>query len=123
MNSGIFAYAPADVLHYNIQGSGSRHLLFLHGFAASLHSWDDLIPLFPPNEFTLHRLDLKGHGGSSKRGRGDYSARHNSLIVAAYIRSRCIGPVTVIGHSYGGVVALFAALEQAGAVSALILIG
>lgn len=122
MNSGTFTFAPGDVLHYRTYGNGSRQLLCLHGFAASLHTWDDLIPLFPPAEFTIHRLDLKGHGSSSKLGHGDYSARHNARIVAAYIRSRDIGPVTIIGHSYGGMVALLTALEHA-QVAALVLIG
>jgi len=122
VNSGAFTFAPGDVLNYRTCGSGNRHLVFLHGFAASLHTWDDLIPFFPPAEFTLHRLDLKGHGGSSKPGQGDYSARHNARIVAAYIRSRKIGPVSIIGHSYGGVVALFTALDHADCAS-LVLIG
>lgn len=122
MTSGSFAFGPDDFLHYRVHGSGSRHLLFLHGFAASLQSWDDLIPLFPDDEFTLHRLDLKGHGGSCKRARGDYSASHNARMVTAYVRSRTTGPVTIIAHSYGGVVALLAAMEQT-QISGLILIG
>jgi pimeloyl-ACP methyl ester carboxylesterase len=43
-------------------------------------------------------------------------------MVADYIHSRAIGSVTLIGHSYGGSVALLAAQEQA-LVSDLILIG
>jgi pimeloyl-ACP methyl ester carboxylesterase len=103
-------------------GSGARTILLLHGFAASLHTWDDLAPLFPPTEFTLHLLDLKGHGSSAKPAAGDYSTIHNARLITAYIRSRGLHDVVVVGHSYGGVVGLLTAMECPN-VTRLILIG
>jgi len=118
----LFVHAPGEYLRYRVVGQGPHHIVLLHGFAASLHTWDDLAPLFPATEFTLHLLDLAGHGHSSKLPNGDYSALHNARITTAYIRSRQLTDVTLMGHSFGGAVALFTALgcPEAGR---LILIG
>ncbi|KAB0666057.1 alpha/beta hydrolase [Oryzomonas japonica] len=108
---GCFHPFSGDRIHYRVVGSGRHHILFLHGFAASLHTWDDLVPFFPAGEYTLHLLDLKGHGGSLKQCRGDYSTQHNAHIVSAYIRSRDLSGVSVVGHSFGGLVGMSAALD------------
>jgi pimeloyl-ACP methyl ester carboxylesterase len=110
-DEGYFYPSAGDSIHYRVTGSGRRHILLLHGFAASLHTWDDLVPFFPANEYTLHLIDMKGHGRSLKQCRGDYSALHNAHIVNAYIHSRGLGEVIVIGHSFGGLVGISAALE------------
>jgi pimeloyl-ACP methyl ester carboxylesterase len=108
---GYFHPFSGDSIHYRVVGSGRHHILFLHGFAASQHTWDDLVPFFPVNEYTLHLLDLKGHGGSSKQSRGDYSALHNAHLVSAYIHSSGLADVSVVGHSFGGLVGMSAALD------------
>jgi len=121
-NTSTFVHSPGEYLHYQVKGNGPHKVVLLHGFAASLHTWDDLIPLFPPNKFTLHLLDLKGHGGSSKAATGDYSALHNARIITAYIRTYGLIDVTIIGHSFGGLVGLLSAIDTP-AVTRLILIG
>ncbi len=116
-----FVHSPGEHLHYRVMGTGPCPVILLHGFAASLHTWDDLAPLFSPEEYTLHLLDLKGHGGSSRLP-GDYSALHNARIIAAYIRSHGLTDIILIGHSFGGAVALLTALDCPD-VRRLILIG
>jgi pimeloyl-ACP methyl ester carboxylesterase len=118
----LFVYSPGEYLHYRVVGNGPRAVVLLHGFAATLRTWDDLVPLIPAEEYTLHLMDLKGHGGSSKLPGGDYSAPHNARIISEYIRSRQLTDVTLIGHSFGGTVALLAALDCP-EIGRLILIG
>jgi pimeloyl-ACP methyl ester carboxylesterase len=108
---GYFKYSPAETIHWQEIGTGRRQIVFLHGFAASLHTWDDLATCFSPHDYTLHLLDLKGHGRSSKPSGGDYSARHNARIVTAYIRSRSLNDVLLVGHSFGGLVGLLTSQE------------
>jgi len=119
---GYFRYSSDDRVRYHVTGRGGRHILFLHGFGASLHTWDDLVPFFPENEYTLHLMDLKGHRDSVKQCRGDYSALHNARIVGAYIRSLGLDDMTLVGHSFGGLVGMCAALECP-QISRLVLIG
>ena len=107
---GYFHFSSDDRIYCRTIGSGRRHILFLHGFAASFHTWDGLVPFFPAGEYTLHLLDLKGHGRSVKQCRGDYSALHNARIASAYILSLGVNEVDVIGHSFGGLVGMSAAL-------------
>lgn len=118
---GYFRFSPNDRIHCRVTGSGRRHILLLHGFAASHHTWDEIVPLFPVDEYTLHLVDLKGHGLSVEQCRGDYSALHNARIVDAYIRSLGVDEVGLVGHSFGGVVGMLAALECPG-ISRLVLI-
>ena len=117
-----FVHSPGEYLQYLVAGNGPRSMVLLHGFAATRHTWDDLAPFFPAEEFTLHQMDLLGHGGSSRQPGGDYSALHNARIITAYIRSRRLTDVTLIGHSFGGAVALLTALDCPD-VTRLILIG
>jgi pimeloyl-ACP methyl ester carboxylesterase len=117
-----FAFSAGDIVRYRTVGHGPRQILFLHGFAASLHTWDDLLPFFPAERFTLHLLDLKGHGGSSRPLGGDYSPLRNAEIATAFIRSRPLPRVTLIGHSLGGAIALLTAL-MAPEVERLVMIG
>lgn len=118
----LFVHAPGEYLHFRVVGNGPQSVVLLHGFAATMHTWDDLAPLFAPEEFTLHLLDLKGHGGSTIRGEGDYSPLRNARIIAAYIRSRALEDITLIGHSFGGTVALLTAIDCP-EITRLILIG
>ena len=45
-------------------GSGTPVIL-VHGIAASLHDWDDLIPELAKNGHASYALDLLGHGERS----------------------------------------------------------
>ena len=122
VKEGYFDFSSDDRIYCRTIGSGQRHLLFLHGFAASFHTWDGLVPFFPAGEYTLHLLDLKGHGRSVEHCRGDYSALHNADIVNAYILSLGVDEVDLVGHSFGGLVGMSAALACP-RLSRLVLIG
>ena len=47
------------------QGTGTP-VVMIHGIAASLHDWDDLIPALSKNGYASYALDLLGHGDSPK---------------------------------------------------------
>ena len=46
-------------------GEGTPVIL-IHGIAASLHDWDDLIPELSQSGYSCYALDLLGHGDSPK---------------------------------------------------------
>ena len=57
-----FEYAPGVSINYEKLGDGPASAIFLHGFGASLDSWNDIKPLLPREGFTHWFIDLKGFG-------------------------------------------------------------
>lgn len=122
-----FAYGPGVDISYRIVGHGPVPVVFIHGFAAALTTWDDIAPLFPPERFTLHLIDLKGFGFSSKPRTGSYAVEEQAGVTAAYLKDRGLSQVVLAGHSLGGAIALLVTLQardrgDTGLVSRLILI-
>jgi pimeloyl-ACP methyl ester carboxylesterase len=69
--------------------------------------WGPLFPLFAPH-FTVCAMDRRGHGESEAGS--DYSLRKEFEDVVTVVNA-LTGPVSVLGHSYGGVCALEAAFR------------
>jgi pimeloyl-ACP methyl ester carboxylesterase len=82
----------------------------------------------PPlsGEHRVIALDLKGFGLSDKPLDACYSVRDQSAIVAAFIGEKNLTELTLVGHSFGGAVALLTCLGMEegneAAVSGMILI-
>lgn len=93
-------------LHCEIRGNGETPLLFLHGFAASSATWEEIEPHFPHDRYTLYLLDLKGCGRSAKPRDGAYSPGDQARLVLDLIEGLGIRRVTLVGHSLGGGIAL-----------------
>lgn len=100
-----------EILRYRVYGSGPEKLVLLHGLAARSETWTDLVPLFPPDRYTLYLLDLLGSGASSKPGKADYSIRAHSRRLLDFIEREALAEVTLVGHSLGGAIVLLAAIE------------
>jgi pimeloyl-ACP methyl ester carboxylesterase len=96
-------------------GSGEP-LVLVHGTSADHRRWAKVLPALE-ERFTVFNVDRRGRGGS---GDGpDYAIEREFEDVTAVVES--IGePVTLVGHSYGGICALEAALRTS-AVQCLIL--
>lgn len=106
---------PIDI-NYEEVGSGERSVLFLHGFASSIRNWDDLRDELDLGDFELLFLDLKGFGLSARPRDDSYWVLNQAKIVRAFIEAQGVESVVLVGHSYGGAVALMttALLEDAG---------
>ena len=88
------------------QGSGTPVIL-VHGLAASLHDWDELIPELTKNGYASYALDLLGHGESPKLNSRAYQMEWMFEHFLYWMRSlRLTEPAIVIGHSLGGHIAL-----------------
>ena len=127
MTSQTFHYAPGVAINYRVQGRGPTRVVFLHGFAAALTTWDDLRGFFPADRFTLYLLDLKGFGFSTKPHDGRYRPEDQAQVVAAFLEAERLGQVVLVGHSLGGGIALLVLLRamaagQSGRIGRLVLI-
>lgn len=108
--------------HYISQGAGAP-VIFIHGLAASLYDWKDLMPEMASNGFTGYALDLLGHGGSHKPARfEDYRIdkvfAHFDFWLDSLKRPE---PLVLVGHSLGGFLAMEYALRYPERVRALVL--
>jgi len=112
VESKYFNYRNSIRIHYQAGGSGLSALVFLHGFAASHTTWDDIVRYFPADRFRIFLLDLKGFGLSAKPRDGAYSIEEQADMVRAFIREQGVSSVTLIGHSLGGGVALRTCLQM-----------
>lgn len=92
--------------NYVQQGEGAPVVL-IHGIAASLHDWDDLIPELSRSGYACYALDLLGHGDSPKLDLRSYRMEWLFEHFLNWITSlRLTEPATLIGHSLGGYLAL-----------------
>jgi pimeloyl-ACP methyl ester carboxylesterase len=78
-------------------------IVFLHGFAASMHWWTPMVERLG-HDFRLIRIDLLGHGGSEKPD-GGYTIEHQARQVAAALSKLGVKHAVIAGHSMGGLVA------------------
>lgn len=100
---------PPVKLYYEVQGEGSP-ILLIHGFGANLYTYHDLVlPL--SREHQLFLLDLKGFGKSPKPAGQKYSVEDQVSLVIQFILQNDLTDLTIVGHSYGGGVALVTALR------------
>lgn len=114
----------AGAFHLEELGEGHPPLVLLHGFGASNFSWR----LWAPALKERHRLllvELKGFGrGSIQRSRG-FGPDEQSRELQGALREWGVSNPVLVGHSFGGGVALMTALalQEAGApATALVLV-
>lgn len=81
-------------------------LLLVHGTTADHRRWAGILPHFEPH-FTVYAMDRRGRGGS--RDAAAYHILREAEDVAAVVE-RIDEPVSLLGHSYGAICSLEAAL-------------
>jgi len=112
-------------LHYEVLGDG-KPVVLIHGFAANTYTWRYLAPALAKTH-KVYLLDLKGFGESPKPDDGAYSVYDQAHLVIDLIQEQNLKQLTIIGHSFGGGVALVSALyltgTTPGVLDKLVLIG
>jgi pimeloyl-ACP methyl ester carboxylesterase len=126
MNRHTFTFDADVKLSYEIHGQGTQNLVMLHGFGASAETWRDVQTALSKNN-RLYLIDLKGFGLSSKPKDKKYSFADQADVLVRFLLMEDLRNVILVGHSYGGGVALMAYLKlrqqsQADRVSGMILI-
>jgi pimeloyl-ACP methyl ester carboxylesterase len=93
------------IISFSTKGKGPP-LLFVHGTTADHNSWTALAPRFE-QYFTVYAMDRRGRGESGDSH--DYSLMREAEDIVAVIES-FNEPVNLVGHSYGGLCSMEAAL-------------
>lgn len=108
-----------DRVAYRDEGAGEV-LLLIHGVGGSSQNWRELVPLLS-TKYRVIAPDLLGHGESDKP-RGDYSLGAFAVWLRDFLNALGISKVTIVGHSFGGGVALQFAHQHKEYVRRLVLV-
>src|SRR5277367_5501594 len=96
-------------LHWVELGQGAP-LVLLHGLCDSHRTWSKVAPLLARHRRVL-MLDLAGHG-LSERPDASYALEWHARMVGAWLEALGLESVDLVGHSYGGGVALWMMLLE-----------
>lgn len=94
-------------------------LVFLHGVGGGHHVWDRQLPYFAARGYPSHAWDQPGYGESPMVA--PYDLEQVSAALTRLIESLSDGPVVLVGHSMGGLVAQETYARQPHLVKALAL--
>ena len=91
-------------IRYITEGSSDRNLLLIHGLGASAERWEGVIPQFA-KDYRVIVPDLIGFGLSDKP-MIDYTTDYLSEFVSKFLAKIDVGPISIIGSSLGGQIAV-----------------
>ena len=109
-------------LHY--RDSGNKNLptlVFLHGFGASLHTWEAWSSELE-KDYRVIRMDLPGFGLSGINETNDFSDAHDIAVILGLLNALGVEKATFIGNSLGGKLAWHIAVAHPDRVEKLVLI-
>jgi pimeloyl-ACP methyl ester carboxylesterase len=103
------------------KGSGPT-IIMLHGIATSSVSWDRMVP-YLQNNFKCVTIDLLGFGDSPKPDWYSYTPdEHIKNIHHTIKKLKVKGPIIIVGHSMGSLLALHYANKYPNKIKALIML-
>jgi len=102
-------------------GEEGAPIVLLHGYATSLHWFEQLAPLLNARHRVIS-VDLIGHGGSEKPKSG-FTIEEQATAVAEALSMLDVEAATVVGHSMGGYVAAELANQASDLVNRVAVLG
>lgn len=109
-------------IRYVESGAGTP-VLFLHGFPDFSYSWRHQFPALSRMGFRCIAPDLRGYNETDKPPRVvDYRLPELVADIAAFIRNTVAGPISVVGHDWGGIIAWRLAMHHDDLVKKLVII-
>jgi pimeloyl-ACP methyl ester carboxylesterase len=115
-----FAEIKGVRMRYLVAGPGSPVVL-LHGLGGAASNWIELAPLLARTRRVL-APELPGHGGSSPLAAAP-NLNPFADRVAGVLEREGVAEATLVGHSFGGSVALRLAMRHPGLIRSLVLAG
>ncbi|MBU3607357.1 alpha/beta fold hydrolase [Polynucleobacter nymphae] len=119
------AYVTALGVNLHFQDSGPSKnpipILFLHGFGASLQTWDSWAQALS-EDYRVISVDLPGFGLTGEDPSGIYTDQRSVEVLEAFLKELKIPKVVLVGNSMGGKLAWQFTARYPNQVSKLVLI-
>jgi alpha-beta hydrolase superfamily lysophospholipase len=110
METSFIQSQDATKLRIGKSGDASRHVLLIHGLAEHMGRYEHVVDALNSAGWSVTAVELRGHGESEgKRGHVDRWEQYLEDVRAA--AATIDGPVVLLGHSMGGLVALDLAID------------
>ena len=103
----------APVKLYTVERGEGPTVLLIHGFGTNTFTWRHITPGLAMDHRVI-AVDLKGFGQSDKPFDERYSVYDQAELLVQLIEEKDLRDLTLVGHSYGGGIALLLALEADG---------
>lgn len=112
---------PLTVRYVELNPTGARTLVFVHGLGSHLKFWRYQLDTFAQQGFRVLAVDLPGFGKSDKPASFPYTTDSFADVVLALLDELKLGRVVLVGHSMGGQTSLSFAIRHPERVDALVL--
>ncbi len=109
-----------EIAYIDEGGSNAEVLLLVHGMGSGIPVWRKNIPELK-KQYRCIALDLPGHGYSTK-GDFPYNMDFYTGVLFSFIQKLSLPPLTLVGHSLGGLIVITAALREPNLVNKLVLV-
>jgi len=93
------------------QRPGQPSIVLIHGFGNSLQTFRDLAPALE-DDYHVIAFDVPGFGLSAKPADHDYSNMSQGTVITAFIEALGLDNVIIGGHSMGGTLSLYVAMQS-----------
>ncbi|MGI4756677.1 MAG: alpha/beta fold hydrolase [Janthinobacterium lividum] len=106
LKHGVAELEPGLRLHYVTAGTGKRTMVLLHGYPQTWWEWRHIIGPLTRAGWRVLAPDYRGAGGSSKPQTGyDKRTMAGDILRLVWEHLKVSGPVTMVGHDIGMMVA------------------
>lgn len=100
--------AEPALISTKIVGKG-KPIILIHGMACAPEVWDEFVEKYQDKN-ELHLVRIKGFGNAEKGEANHYLEEVKNELIS-YVRDNKLNKPTIIGHSMGGFLGLWAAAE------------
>lgn len=118
---GRFIDTASGRIHYVDRGRGST-IVLIHGLGGNLRNFDYGLIDRLAKDHRVIALDRPGSGYSTRTGATPPGPRGDAQAIVALLKRLDVHRPLIVGHSYGGAVALAMATEHPQAVAGLVLL-
>ncbi len=98
-----------------------KTLVFLHGWGVDSQLWFKIIPGLKDKNYSLYLLDLPGFGRSQVPDAA-YNVDDYKKIIYGFVKKLGLKNINLIGHSFGGRIAIKMAAENSDILNKIILV-